>query len=242
MGDRGQAEHYIYTDGFVTGLVRDFAWAAVPGQTPVERERLLARHAVSAVVDFCESLVEPLEFVVDKRIMDESFGAWINVGPAESAEDVTVRHDVGLDETVMLDLVDTLLAEPCELTGNQWPGWSVLAIHHTRVRLPSEVVPSGADPLVLDDLDNKILGLEVPLRRRPDGAWTDMPFGGTWSPIVLRAVRRTYEECSDNGIHYACIELDIHVNWSIFEDPGAPGVPMVTDGVERLIRRGWRRE
>ncbi|WP_410875126.1 hypothetical protein [Nocardia sp. A7] len=75
MRDRGQAEHYIYTDGFVTGLVRDFAWAAVPGQTPVERERLLARHAVSAVVDFCEGLVEPLEFVVDKRIMDESFGA-----------------------------------------------------------------------------------------------------------------------------------------------------------------------
>ncbi|WP_410875125.1 hypothetical protein [Nocardia sp. A7] len=153
-----------------------------------------------------------------------------------------MRHDVGLDETMMLDLVDTLLAEPCELTGNQWPGWSVLAIHHTRVRLPAEVVPSGADPLVLDDLDNKILGLEVPLRRRPDGACTDMPFGGTWSPIVLRAVRRTYEECSDNGIHYACIELDIHVNWSIFEDPGAPGLPMVTDGVERLIRRGWRRE
>lgn len=244
---------YVIYDGAGVRLMLDLEWDSRVGV--VERERESAGEAVAAIAELSRDLLEPQEFGVIKRVMGEEGGVWgfVNQPLSEGywylnragrepnpayTNPITVDAEV-VDEAAMSAVVDMLFVAPGDLAEGQWPTWDAIHVYDTQARVPPALIPAGGDHLVLDDMDNKIRDLRIPLRKRADGVWVGIRSRGHWPPVSISICRDHICGYSDAEFHYATIVLSITVHWSVWWEEGSPGREMLDAALGRLRRRGW---
>ncbi len=235
----------------------ELEWPRDSPTSPVDRERIAARHAVTAILALSRDLFLPLEFGVLRCMTRDVDGAWLTSTPDEGdywylntpdrepqpAYVNPVVFDVAtIDEQTMMRMVDDLLTEPHERSTHRWPGWSEIHIYDTLARLPDSLVPTG-DEFIVDDVDNKCRDLRIPVRRRSGGAWVGSPGLGFWTPISVLVQRDSGVSGTSFGYcHYATISLSIDINWSVWWREDSLGRAVLDAGMHRLYRLGWASE
>ncbi|MEV1077106.1 hypothetical protein AB0I98_02435 [Streptomyces sp. NPDC050211] len=248
-------EHYIFKDSRAIVLERGFEWDSASDRDPLEWERVTAHYAVRALTSLCEGLIRPMTFGVTRQWVDEEFdvplgGAgkpprwnWFLKTPqsppdAESAYvDEQVMETATLDERSMLAAVDRALDDPCTAPEGDRLAWDELRIDHTWARLPEPERHMENGELCIDDYDNQLHRVRIPLERAHGHIWATK--ATVWYPFLLGVTNKHGTSYPDGREYDEIIELTISVNWSFWWNPG-PGRAMLDQAVNRLIRQGWR--
>ncbi len=247
-------EHYIFNDGQTIVLERGFQWGSAPGRNPIELERMTAHCAVRALAELCEGLVRPMTFGVTRNWVDEyNWPAdgdpprwnWFLKTPQSPSDarspyaDPQVMETPTLDERAMLNAVDRVLDDSCEAPVGHRLAWAEMRIDHTWARLPEPHRHMENDELRIDDHDNKVRGVLVPVERANGRRWATVPETSVWHPFLLNVYKSVGTVYSDGPEYDEFIEMTINVNWSFWWHPGE-GRTMLDQAVDRLSRQGWR--
>ncbi|WP_157878690.1 hypothetical protein [Streptomyces chattanoogensis] len=246
-------EHYIFNDSLTVVLEHGFQWGSLPDLNPIERERMTAHHAVRALTELCAGLIRPMSFGVTRNWLDEfdwpAGGCpprwnWFLKMPQSPPDarstyvDPQVMEAVTLDEQSMLTLVDRVLDDPCEAPEGARLAWEEMRVDHTWARLPEPDRHLTNKELRIDDHDNKVRRVLVPLERAHGHIWVTVPEHMVWYPFLLRVDKSTGTVCPDGLECDEIIKMTISVNWSFWWHPGE-GRAMLDRAVDRLIRQGW---
>ncbi|WP_326623176.1 hypothetical protein OG863_39605 [Streptomyces decoyicus] len=247
-------EHYIFQDSRTVVLECGFPWNSVPDRDPLVLERITAHRAVRALAELCEGLIRPMTFGVTGNWVDE-YG-WPAVGnpprwnwflktpqsPSDARSpyvDPQVMETATLDERSMLAAVDRLLDDPCEAPEGRHLAWAEIFMGHTWARLSDADRHIENNTLRIDDHDNKVRRVRVPLERADGHFWVTAPETGGWYPFQLRVDKSCGTVYPDGREHDEFIELTIDVNWSFWWHSGG-GRSRLDQAVGRLLRQGWR--
>ncbi|MET8774420.1 hypothetical protein ABZV58_05255 [Nocardia sp. NPDC004654] len=254
MQPSGHSGHRIYNTIYGVDYWRELEWDANSDTTAIEREREAARAAVTALVQFSQDFVLFQEFGLTKRVMHRPDDVWLKAESElpewhwylkrqDAATDPVYNGAIiteveTIDTAAMLELVDTLAAAPCELAADQWPAWEEMYVWNTSVRVPDNLIPEQVDYLIVDDDDNKVRDLRIPLVRRQDTAWVSRPDLGFWTPLTLH-VDRDFGY-SDTHFHYDQLRLSVSVHWSLWWEEDAPGRTMLDAAFDHIEAEGWQ--
>ncbi|MEJ8652497.1 hypothetical protein WKI65_31540 [Streptomyces sp. MS1.AVA.3] len=251
---REPTEHYIFPDSQTVVLECGFQWDSGPDRDPLELERITAHRAVRALAELCEGLIRPMTFGVTRNWVDEygwpavgnpPRGNWFLKTPQSPPDarapyvDPQVMETATLDERSMLATVDRLLDDPCEAPEGRHLAWAEMLILHTWARLSDADRHIANNTLRIDDHDNKVRRVRVPLERADGHMWVTAPETGVWYPFLLRVDKSCGTVYPDGHEYDEFIEMTIEVNWSLWWHSGE-GRTMLDQAVGRLLRQGWR--
>ncbi|MEU9482524.1 hypothetical protein AB0D83_02455 [Streptomyces decoyicus] len=98
--------------------------------------------------------------------------------------DPQVTETARLDERAMLAVVDRLLDDPCEAPEGRHLAWAEMLIVHTWARLSDADRHIENNTLRIDDHDNRLRLVRVPLERADGHMWVTAPETGEWYPFL----------------------------------------------------------
>jgi hypothetical protein len=194
-------EHYIFKDSKTIVLDRGFERDSAPGRSPVELERITAHCAVRALASLCEGLIRPMTFGVTRQWVDKEYGLlvggdgkpprwnWFLKTPQSPPDadsvyvDPQVMETATLDERSMLAAVDRVLDDPCTAPEGDHLAWDELRMDHTWARLPEPDRHTENDELRIDDYDNQLHRVPIPLERAHGHIWVTK--ATVWYPFLL---------------------------------------------------------
>ncbi|WP_217215193.1 hypothetical protein [Streptomyces sp. AC550_RSS872] len=247
-------EDYIFKDSKAIVLERGFQWGSASGRNPVEREGITAHCAVRALASLCEGLIRPMTFGVTRQWVDDEYDwpaddrpprwNWFVTTPQSPPDarstyvDAQVIETATLDEESMHSAVDRVLDDPCAASEGDHLAWDELLIDHTWARLPEPDRHLEKGELRIDDYDNRLHRVPIPLERMNGRIWATK--ATVYYPFQLRVTNKSCGSQYPDAREYdEFIEMTISVNWSFWWNPGA-GRAMLDQALHRVLRQGWR--